>query len=123
VGDADMTHYNNRKALAKQINQEQMLHISEYLTPNLIASFVLTLYQNTDMTIDEIHYLCSQVEELWVRSTDEGWNIRENCYELTGVDVRRYSDTGTIIYDEKYRPMTMAQRAERVRKERMQGDV
>lgn len=118
-----MTHYNNRKALAKQINQEQMLHISEYLTPNLIASFVLTLYQNTDMTIDEIHYLCSQVEELWVRSSDEGWNIRENCYELTGVDVRRYSDTGTIIYDEKYRPMTMAQRAERVRKERMQGDV
>jgi hypothetical protein len=123
VGDADMAHYNNRKALAKQISQEQMLHISEYLTPNLIASFVLTLYQNTDMTIDEIHYLCSQVEELWVRSTDEGWNIRENCYELTGVDVRRYSDTGTIIYDEKYRPMTMAQRAERVRKERMQGDV
>lgn len=111
---------NNRKALAKQINQEQMLHISEYLTPNLIASFVLTLYQNTDMTIDEIHYLCSQVEELWVRSSDEGWNIRENCYELTGVDVRRYSDTGTIIYDEKYRPMTMAQRAERVRKERLQ---
>jgi hypothetical protein len=123
VGDADMAHYNNRKALAKQISQEQMLHISEYLTPNLIASFVLTLYQNTDMTIDEIHYLCSQVEELWVRSTDEGWNIRENCYELTGVDVRRYSDTGTIIYDEKYRPMTMAQRAERVRKERMQGDL
>ena len=116
-----MAHYNNKRSINKQVDAEKMRFISEWVVPNMVASFTLTLYQNTDMTIDEIHYLCSQVEELWIRSTNEGWNIRDNCYELTGIDVRRYSDTGEIIYDDKYRPMTMAERAERVRKEVLNG--
>ena len=117
-----MSYYNNSKALAKQIDFGKMQKIAEYVAPNLIASFALTLYQNTDMPIDDIHYLCSQMEELWVRSEGEGWDIKQNCFELTGIDVRRYSETGNIEYNEKYKPMTMAQRAERVRREREGND-
>lgn len=112
-------YYNSRKSMAKTANAATMRHISEFVTPNLIASFVLTLYKNTDMSIDEIHYLCSQVEELWVRSTEEGWNIRENCYELTEIDVRRFSETGRIGYNPKFMKHTMAQHAEYMRLERM----
>lgn len=114
-----MSFYNNRKAFEKQALVKQMQKVSEYVAPNLIASFCLTLYENTDMSTDDIHYLCSQVEDLWVRSTDEGWDIRQNCFDLTGIDVRRYSETGQIIYLEKYKPMTMAQKAEFKRQERL----
>lgn len=114
-----MSFYNNRKAFDKQALLAQMRKVSEFVAPNLIASFVLTLYQNTDMPLDDIHYLCSQMEDLWVRSSNEGWNIRENCFELTGVDVRRYSETGEIVYLEKYRAHSMAQHAEYKRQERL----
>lgn len=116
-----MNHYNNKRAIAKQVDFAKMQRIAEFVAPNLIASFCLTLYDNTDMSLDDIHYLCSQMEELWTRSEKEGWNIQQNCYDLTGVDVRRWSETGNIEYNDKFKPMTMAQRAERVRKERAQN--
>ena len=116
-----MAHYNNWKAIAKQVDFDKMQHIAEYVAPNLIASFALTLYQNTDMPVMDIHYLCSQMEELWIRSEREGWDIKQNCYDLTKIDVRRWSETGNIEYDDRYKSMTMAQRAERVRKEVLNG--
>ena len=105
-------YYNNRMAIAKQTDADKMRHIAEFVGPNLISSFALSLYSNTDMSIDDIHYICSQVQDLWIRSTNEGWNIRENCYELTGIDVRRWSDTGIIEYDARKRRHTMAEVAE-----------
>lgn len=61
-----------------------------YVTPNLIASFALTLYDKTDMSIEDIENMLVDVQELWNRSTQEGWDIKQNCLELLGIDVRHW---------------------------------
>jgi len=57
------------------------------MAPKLIAAFALVLYENTDMDPEQIEDLCAQVAPLYNRAQDEGWDIRENCYKLTGVNV------------------------------------
>lgn len=116
-----MAHYNNWKAIAKQVDFDRMQHIAEYVSPNLIASFCLALKYNTDMSNDDIHYICSMVEEIWIQSENDGRDIRQECYDEVDIDVRRWSEKGNIGYFDKFKPMTMAQRAERVRKEVLNG--
>ena len=116
-----MAYYNSRKAIEKQVDFGKMQRIAEYVAPNLIASFCLALKYNTDMSNDDIHYICSMVEEIWIQSEEEGRNIRQECYDEVDIDVRRWSETGNIEYIDRFKPMTMAQRAERVRKEKMQN--
>lgn len=61
-----------------------------YVAPNLIASFALTLYDKTDLSVDDIESLLVDVQELWNRSTEEGWDIKKNCSELLDIDVQHW---------------------------------
>jgi hypothetical protein len=65
-------------------------HYATFVAPNLLASFALTLYDKTDMSEDDIADLLVDVQELWNRSTAEGWDIKQNCLELLGIDVRHW---------------------------------
>ena len=111
-------HYNNSRAIAKQIDFGKMQKISEYVAPNLIASFCIALKHNTDMSNDDIHYICSMVEEIWLQSEYEGRDIKQECYDEVDIDVRRWSEEGNIGYHDKYKKKCMAQWAEMKRSER-----
>ena len=65
-------------------------HYATFVTPNLMASFALTLYDKTDMSIEDIEEMMVAVQELWNRSTEEGWDIKKNCLDLLGIDVRHW---------------------------------
>ena len=57
------------------------------MAPKLIAAFALVLYEHTDLSTDDINDLCSKVAPLYDRAQEEGWDIRENSYKLTGINV------------------------------------
>lgn len=61
-----------------------------YVAPNLMASFALTLYDKTDMSVEDIEEMLIAVQDLWNRSTQEGWDIKKNCLDLLGIDVRHW---------------------------------
>ena len=65
-------------------------HYATFVAPQLLASFALTLYDKTDMSKDDIADMLVDVQELWNRSTAEGWDIRQNCLELLDIDVRHW---------------------------------
>lgn len=73
--------------------------IVEDYTPRLLSSFALTLYSSTDMSIDDIKYTMEQCDQLWRRAQAEGWDIRQNCLELTGIDVMHWREAGNIQYE------------------------
>lgn len=55
------------------------------MAPKMIAAFALVLYENTDLSTDDIEDLCNKVAPLYERAKEEGWDIRKNCYDLTGI--------------------------------------
>lgn len=75
-----MRHSDNRAvALLKRKAYE--------MAPKMIAAFALVLYENTELSTDRINELCAEVAPLYDRADREGWDIRENCYERTGINV------------------------------------
>lgn len=74
--------------------------IVTWYTPRLLASFALSLYDKTDMSVDDIKVMMQGVDQLWRRAEAEGWDIRQNCLELTGIDVIHWKETGNIQYDD-----------------------
>ena len=72
----------------KTTNKLTMDRYIKYLAPHLVASFALVLYENTDLSVDDIQDLCAKVAPLWERSREEGWDICRNCEELLGFDVK-----------------------------------
>ena len=68
------------------------LHYTRYIAPHLMASFALTLYDKTNLSIDDIADLCVEVNDLWNRSTVEGWDICQNCEDLTGINMKSWID-------------------------------
>lgn len=68
------------------------MQYARYVAPHLMASFALTLYEKTDMSLDDIEDLCVAVNDLWNRSTVEGWDICQNCKELTNLDMKSWID-------------------------------
>lgn len=82
----------------KGLDRAIMSHIVEWYTPRMIASFALTLYENTDMSVDEIKCMCKECDQLWRRAEREGWDIKKNCFDLTGIDVVPFSQSGNIDY-------------------------
>lgn len=75
-------------------NRDKMLmkQYIRYVAPHMMASFALTLYERTNIPLDDIKELCIAIDELWNRSIAEGWDIIANCRELTGLDMRSYID-------------------------------
>lgn len=82
----------------KGVDKAVIDHIVTWYTPHLIASFALTLYENTEMSVDEIQNMCIECDKLWHRALAEGWDIKQNCFELTGIDVRHFKECGNIDY-------------------------
>lgn len=71
----------------RQKDREVAQHYITYVAPNLLASFALVLSEHTDMSNDDIAYMIEQTQEMWNRSTREGWNIRKRCADLLDIDV------------------------------------
>ena len=76
-------YHGGNKSAGRALNE----HYVKFVAPNLLASFCLVLYDKTNMDVDDIQYLVSQVAPLWNRSIEEGWDIRKNCKELLDIDV------------------------------------
>lgn len=70
-----------------------------YAVPRIYAAFCLVLYDKYQWEADEIAEAIAASEALWARSSQEGWDIRQNCLECTGIDVLHFKETGTITYD------------------------
>ena len=66
------------------------------MAPKLIAAFALVLYDQTDLDVDSITALCNEIEPLYERAEREGWDIRKNCLELTGIDCFHYMERGKV---------------------------
>lgn len=80
-------------ARARMTQQELLLQRKAYeMAPKLVAAFALVLYENTDLSNDDISDLCDKIAPLYERSQAEGWDIRKNCYELTGINVYHDSE-------------------------------
>lgn len=113
--------YNNYTAYKRTREGALMSEYINYVAPHCYAAFILTLYDKYKWEPDEIAECITASDELWERSQKEGWDIKANCYECTGINVSHISDTGRVEYEDWFRPLTMAQRAERVRKEVLNG--
>lgn len=90
-------YHHKKKGLERAI----MSHIVEWYTPRMIASFALTLYEHTEMSKEDIVYMCKECDQLWRRAEQEGWDIKQNCFELTGIDVMPFSKKGDIDYGDE----------------------
>ena len=64
------------------------------MAPKMIAAFALVLYDKTDMSIDDISEIVREVEPLYERAQREGWDIRQNCSDRTGIDCFHYMERG-----------------------------
>lgn len=66
------------------------MHYAKFVAPHLMASFALTLYDKTDMSVDDIADMCVEVNDLWNRASQEGWDIVKNCEDLTGINMKSW---------------------------------
>jgi len=128
VGDADIMgknkgHYNNYTSYKRTREGALMTEYISYCAPHCYAAFALTLYDKYKWDADEIAECIIAADELWDRAQKEDWDLLENCYECTDIDLRHFRETGRIMRLGRDEAMTMAQRAERVRRERMQNDL
>lgn len=83
--------------VAQQLEKLKLKKQIEYIVPNVYAAFCLTLYDKYNWEPDQIEQLCAETQALWQRSTEEGWNIRDNCEEVTGISVihsRTFEENG-----------------------------
>lgn len=71
-----------------------------YVVPRIYAAFCLTLYDKYQWDKEQIAEAIAATEALWVRSSEEGWDIRANCLECTDIDVIHFKETGRITYEE-----------------------
>ena len=71
----------------RQIERDVAQHYAMFVAPNLLASFALVLFENTNMNPDDIAYMIEQTQALWNRASSEGWDIRQRCSDLLDIDV------------------------------------
>ena len=71
----------------RQKERDIAQHYITFVVPHCLAAFALVLYQNTDMSNDDIAYMIEQTQALWNQSTNEGWDIRQRCSDLLDIDV------------------------------------
>lgn len=90
------SYYNNRRNAFRSDQKAFMTSVISYITPHLYSAFALTLYDKYGWEPEQIVECVKATEELWDRSTREGWDIKQNCMECTGIDVIHFKDTGRI---------------------------
>ena len=71
----------------RQKERDIAQHYITYVAPHLLASFALVLYENTDMSNDDIAYMIEQTQIMWNRASNEGWDVRQKCSDLLDIDV------------------------------------
>ena len=110
--------YNNYKAYKRTREGALLSEYISYCAPHCYAAFILTLYDKYKWDNDEIEECIIAADQLWDRAQREGWDLIENCYECTGIDVSHIRDTGRIERVDTNEAMTMAEHAEKLRRER-----
>lgn len=93
--------YNNRKAQMKKMDKMMMDSYIQYCTPHLYAAFCLVLYDKYGWEPEQIQECVLETDALWERSAQEGWDIKQNCLECTGVNVLHFKETGKITGETK----------------------
>ena len=68
------------------------------MAPKMVAAFALVLYDDKELNLplEKINELCNQVAPLYERAEREGWDIRQNCHDLTGIDCWHYMERGKV---------------------------
>ena len=47
--------------------------------------------------VEDIERVVKRSQDIWSEYTANGWDIKASCEECTGIDVRYYKTTGTIV--------------------------
>jgi len=71
--------------------------ISEKIVPDVYASLILAMYDGLKLEPEDIERVVLRSQEIWNDSYNNGWDMKENCLECTGIDVRYYKSTGNIV--------------------------
>ena len=87
---------NNKRNAFRRDQKALMESIMNYVVPHVYSAFCLVLYDKYGWEPEQITECVKESEELWDRSTKEGWDIKQNCLECTGIDVIHFRDTGRI---------------------------
>lgn len=88
--------YNNYTAYKRTREGVLAAEYLNYVVPHCYSAFILTLYDKYKWEPDEIVECIIATDELWARAGREGWDIKQNCLECTGIDVTHFRDTGRI---------------------------
>ena len=89
-------YYNNYRAFKRTRDGVLASEYLNYVVPHCYSAFILTLYDKYKWEQDEIVECIKEADELWRRSQQEGWDIKQNCFECTKIDVIHFRDTGRI---------------------------
>lgn len=92
--------YNSRKAQMKKMDKMMMDSYIKYVAPHIYAAFCLILYDKYGWEQDQIEECVVESQLLWDRSQKEGWDIKENCYQCTGINVVSFKETGNFVEGE-----------------------
>lgn len=71
--------------------------LCEKLVPDVYASIILAMYDGLRLEPDEIEAVVLRSQQIWHDSTEGGWDMKENCLECTGIDVRYFKSSGNIV--------------------------
>lgn len=89
-------HYNNYRAYQRTHEGLMAKEYISYVAPHLYSAFCLVLYDKYKWEPDQIAECVAAADELWDRAAREGWDIKANCAECTGIDVTHFRDSGSI---------------------------
>lgn len=89
--------HNNNKGALQQKEKLFITRISEKIVPDVYASLILAMYDELKLDPDVIEKVVLRSQELWRDSEANKWDMKDNCLECTGIEVRHYKKTGNII--------------------------
>ena len=71
--------------------------LSEKMIPDIYASIILAMYDGLKLEPEDIKAVVLRSQQIWNDSSVGGWDMKENCLECTGIDVRYFKSTGNIV--------------------------
>jgi len=81
---------NQQRAVAKvmgEMRYEEFRNICKNTTPALYAAIAMALYEK-GWRYERINNLFARSQEIWEDKCWSGNNMMEECYEMTGIDLR-----------------------------------
>ena len=89
-------HNHNRSAI-QQRDRLFITRLSEKIVPDTYASLILAMYDELKLDPDVIEKVVLRSQQIWQDASANGWDMKDNCLECTGIDVRYYKTTGNIL--------------------------